>query len=48
MAADINDAGITVLDAERSLYREPGFALPDDAELTTGNAAYSQCRIQPN
>ena len=47
LAADINDAGITVLDAERTLYREPGFALLDEAELTTGSSAFAQFRVRP-
>ena len=41
LAAHLNDAGISVLDSERILYREPGFALLDDDQLTTGSAAYS-------
>ena len=36
LAADINDAGITVLSDDATLYREPGFALLDDDGLTTG------------
>ena len=47
LAAHLNDAGISVLDAERFLYREPGFALLDDDRLSTGNDAYAQFRIQP-
>ena len=47
VAAHINDAGITVLDSERILYREPGFALLEDEQLTTGNDAYSAARIKP-
>lgn len=47
LAAHLNDAGISVLDAEKSLYREPGFALLDDDRLTTGNEAYAQFRINP-
>ncbi len=47
LAAHINDAGIAVLDASRVLYREPGFALLEDDELSTGSAAYSQARIKP-
>ena len=47
IAAHINDAGIAVLDSERILYREPGFALLDDNELTTGNAAFSNARVRP-
>ncbi len=47
VAAHINDAGITVLDSKRILYREPGFALLEDEQLTTGNDAYSAARIKP-
>jgi len=47
VAAHINDAGITVLDSKRILYREPGFALLDDDSLTTGSEAYSIARIKP-
>ena len=47
LAAHINDAGISVLSAERLLYREPGFALLDDDELTTGSTAFENARIKP-
>jgi hypothetical protein len=47
LAAHINEAGISVLDASRILYREPGFALLDDEQLSLGAAAYSQARIKP-
>ena len=47
LAAHLNDAGISVLDSERILYREPGFALLDDDQLTTGSAAYSYARVKP-
>ncbi len=47
IAVHINDAGITVLDSERILYREPGFALLDDDQLTTGNHAYAAARVKP-
>ncbi len=46
-AAHVNDAGITVLDAKRTLYREPGFALLDDDQLITGNEAYAAARVKP-
>ena len=46
-AAHVNDAGITVLDAKRTLYREPGFALLDDDRLITGNEAYAAARVKP-
>lgn len=47
LAAHLNDAGISVLSAERLLYREPGFALLDDDELTTGSKAFENARIKP-
>jgi hypothetical protein len=47
VAAHLNDAGITVLDSKRILYREPGFALLEDDRLTTGNAAYAAARVKP-
>lgn len=47
LAAHINDAGISVLSAERLLYREPGFALIDDDEITTGSKAFQNARIKP-
>ena len=46
-AAHLNDAGITVLDTKRTLYREPGFALLDDDQLITGNGAYAAARVKP-
>ncbi len=45
IAVHINDAGITVLDAERILYREAGFALLDDDLLSTGYRAYAAARV---
>lgn len=47
LAADLNDAGITILDVETLLYREPGFALFDEDRLTTGNHAFANFRINP-
>ena len=47
LAAHINDAGISVLSAERLLYREPGFALLEDDELATGLKAFENARIKP-
>ena len=47
LAADINDAGITILNDESVLYREPGFALLEDDGLTTGNEAYANARVKP-
>jgi len=47
LAAHINDAGITLLNGEKILYREPGFAVLDDDRLTTGNEAFARARINP-
>ena len=47
LAAHINDAGISVLDSERILYREPGFALLEDDHLTTGIPAFEESRGKP-
>jgi len=47
LAAHINDAAITLLDGDRVVYREPGFALLDGRQLTTGNEAFAHARINP-
>ena len=47
LSAHLNDAGLCVLDAEAILYREPGFALLEGDQLTTGNAAFASARIRP-
>ncbi len=47
LAVHVNDAGISVLDTERVLYREPGFALLQDEGLVTGSAAFQQARLHP-
>lgn len=47
LAAHINDAGIVVVDSDRILYREPGFALLEDDGLVTGAAAYSSASLKP-
>lgn len=47
LAAHINDAGISVLDTEHILYREPGFALLEDDELATGLKAFEKARVKP-
>ena len=46
-ALHLNDAGITLLDEQRVLYRQPGFALLDGADLIVGNAAFQRARINP-
>jgi hypothetical protein len=47
LAAHLNDAGITLLNEQGIIYREPGFALLENDQLTTGNAAFSRARINP-
>ena len=47
LAAHLNDAGITLLDGERILYREPGFAFLDRDRLATGVDALRNARIHP-
>jgi len=47
LAAHLNDAGIVVVDGERILYREPGFALLEDDHLATGSEAYANARLNP-
>ena len=47
LAAHINDAGISVLSPDRILYREPGFALLEDDNLTTGMTAFENARVKP-
>ncbi len=47
LALDINDAGIVAFDGRDVRYREPGYALLDDGELTTGNSAWRQARLRP-
>jgi len=42
-----NDAGVTLLDEQRIVYRQPGYAHLDGAELTLGNAAFRKARIDP-
>ncbi|MDE0789176.1 MAG: FHA domain-containing protein [Woeseiaceae bacterium] len=47
LAAHFNDAGIIVVDDERILYREPGFALLEDDYLITGAEAYANASMKP-
>ena len=47
LAAHLNDAAILVINDERMLYREPGFALLEDDHLATGNEAYANARLKP-
>lgn len=46
-ALHLNDAGITLLDSDRILYRQPGYALLGEDGLVTGDAAFSRARINP-
>ncbi len=47
LATHLNDAGITLLSDQGIVYREPGFAILNDEQLTTGDAAFGQARISP-
>ena len=47
IAAHINDAAITLLNGERIVYREPGFALLNNRDLITGNEAFANARVHP-
>lgn len=47
LAAHLNDAGILVVDDEKILYREPGFALLEDDHLITGAEAYASASLKP-
>ncbi len=47
LAVHLNDAAISIHDADRVLYREPGFALLEDDGLTTGTEAFAQARLKP-
>lgn len=47
LAAHFNDAGILVVNDEKILYREPGFALLEDDHLISGESAYSSARLKP-
>ena len=47
LAAHLNDAGILVLNDEKILYREPGFALLEDNRLVTGAAAFASASLKP-
>jgi len=47
LAIHINDAGITLLNKDQIVYREPGFAWLGNDKLTTGKEAFSKARIDP-
>ena len=47
LAAHLNDAGIIVVNDEKILYREPGFALLEDDHLIMGAEAYANASMKP-
>ena len=47
LAAHLNDAGIVVVDGDKILYREPGFALLEDDHVVTGTAAHASAKLKP-
>jgi hypothetical protein len=47
LAAHLNDAGIIVVNDEKILYREPGFALLEDNDLICGAEAYANASLKP-
>src|SRR5210317_2138735 len=47
LAADLNDAEIIVVNDEKILYREPGFALLEDDRLVAGAEAYACASLHP-
>ena len=47
LAAHLNDAGIVVVDGDKILYREPGFALLEDDHIVTGTTAYASAKLKP-
>jgi hypothetical protein len=47
LAAHLNDAEIIVVNDEKILYREPGFALLEDDHLITGAKAYACASLKP-
>ena len=47
LAAHLNDAEILVVNDEKILYREPGFALLEDDDLITGADAYAYACLKP-
>ena len=47
LAAHLNDAEILVVNDQKILYREPGFALLEDDHLIIGAEAYSNASLKP-
>lgn len=42
-----NDAGVTLLDEQRIVYRQPGYAHLSGNDLSLGNSAFRKARIDP-
>jgi hypothetical protein len=47
LAAHLNDSEILVVNDEKILYREPGYALLEDDGLITGAEAYASASLKP-
>ena len=47
LAAHLNDSEILVVNDEKILYREPGYALLEDDGLITGAEAYASASPYP-
>jgi hypothetical protein len=47
LAIEINDAGLTVANADGVLCVEPGYALVEAGRIVTGEPAFSQARLKP-
>ncbi len=47
LAAHLNDAGIVVVNDDKILYWEPGFALLEDDHIVTGVAAFKSASLKP-
>jgi hypothetical protein len=47
LAAHLNDAEIIVVNEDKILYREPGFALLEDDHLVSGAEAYANASLKP-
>jgi len=47
LAAHLNDSEILVVDDQKILYHEPGFALLEDDGLITGAEAYASASLKP-
>ena len=47
LAAHLNDAGIVVINDDKIVYAEAGFALLEDDHLITGQEAYDSASLKP-